>query len=115
VIPGAFEYHRPASVDDVISPMAQFGDEGGVVAGGHSLIPMMKLRLAEPAHLIDLGAATPQEIAPSILAEIVQQRRHPARPAVAPSVQSGTIDGGSYQSRIVTQLPGDCQGTEGKH
>ena len=55
MIPGAFEYHRPASVDDVISLMAQFGDEGQVVAGGHSLIPMMKLRFAEPAHLIDLG------------------------------------------------------------
>ncbi len=54
MIPGAFEYHRPASVDDVISLMVQFGDEGRVVAGGHSLIPMMKLRLAAPSHLIDL-------------------------------------------------------------
>jgi len=55
VIPGAFEYHRPSSVDDVISLLVQYGDEGRVVAGGHSLIPMMKLRFAEPAHLIDLG------------------------------------------------------------
>lgn len=55
MIPGAFEYHRPSSVDDVISLLAQYGDEGRVVAGGHSLIPMMKLRFAQPAHLIDLG------------------------------------------------------------
>ncbi len=70
--------------------------------------------LHAPAGL-DLGAATPQEIALSILAQIVQQRRHAARPAAAPSVQTETIDGGSYESRIVSQLPGDCQGTEGKH
>ena len=55
MITGAFEYHRPASVDEVISLLGQYGDEGRVLAGGHSLIPMMKLRLAEPAHLVDLG------------------------------------------------------------
>lgn len=54
MIPGAFEYHRPASVDEAIALMAQHGDDGRVVAGGHSLIPMMKLRLATPSHLIDL-------------------------------------------------------------
>ncbi len=70
--------------------------------------------LHAPAGL-DLGAATPEEIALSILAEIVQERRHAARLAAAPSVQVETIDGGSYESRIVSQLPGDCQGTEGKH
>ena len=52
--PGAFEYHRPASLDEAVSLLGRFGDEGRIVAGGHSLIPMMKLRLAEPAHLIDL-------------------------------------------------------------
>ncbi|MDH3597005.1 MAG: xanthine dehydrogenase family protein subunit M [Rhodospirillales bacterium] len=54
MIPGAFEYHRPTSVDEAIALMSQHGDEGRVIAGGHSLIPMMKLRLAEPGHLIDL-------------------------------------------------------------
>jgi len=54
LIPGAFEYHRPTSVDEAIALMSQHGDEGRVIAGGHSLIPMMKLRLAEPGHLIDL-------------------------------------------------------------
>ncbi|HVO02501.1 MAG TPA: xanthine dehydrogenase family protein subunit M [Candidatus Cybelea sp.] len=56
MIPAAFEYHRPASLDDAVKLLAQFGDEARVVAGGHSLIPMMKLRLAAPGHLVDLQA-----------------------------------------------------------
>jgi carbon-monoxide dehydrogenase medium subunit len=55
VIPGSFAYHRPSSVPDAIRLLAGFGDEGRVLAGGHSLIPMMKLRLASPANLVDLG------------------------------------------------------------
>ncbi len=54
MIPANFEYHRPGSIDEVVSLLAELGEEGRVLAGGHSLIPMMKLRLAEPAHLIDL-------------------------------------------------------------
>jgi aerobic carbon-monoxide dehydrogenase medium subunit len=56
VIPGAFEYHRPSSLDEVMALLSEHGDEGRLLAGGHSLIPMMKLRLANPAHLIDLGS-----------------------------------------------------------
>ena len=55
MIPGAFAYHRPASVQDAVGLLAQFGDDGRALAGGHSLIPMMKLRLAAPANLVDLG------------------------------------------------------------
>ncbi len=54
MIPGNFEYHRPGTVDEAISLLRRFGDSGRLLAGGHSLIPMMKLRLADPAHLIDL-------------------------------------------------------------
>ena len=54
MIPGSFEYHRPQSVDEVIGLLSTHGDDARVVAGGHSLIPMMKLRLAVPDHLIDL-------------------------------------------------------------
>ena len=54
MISGDFEYHRPSSVDEVVALLSEHGDEGRVVAGGHSLIPMMKLRLAVPSHLIDL-------------------------------------------------------------
>ena len=55
MIPGAFDYHRPASIDEAIALLVAHGDEGRLLAGGHSLIPMMKLRLANPTHLIDLG------------------------------------------------------------
>ena len=56
MIPGNFEYHRPGTVGEVVALLSEHGDEGRVVAGGHSLIPMMKLRLAAPSHLIDLQA-----------------------------------------------------------
>lgn len=54
MIPGSFAYHRPGSVDEAIALLSQHGDEGRPLAGGHSLIPMMKLRLATPSHLVDL-------------------------------------------------------------
>ena len=55
MIPGAFAYHRPTSVKEAVGLLGQLGDDARALAGGHSLIPMMKLRLATPAHLIDLG------------------------------------------------------------
>ncbi|MGV1794920.1 FAD binding domain-containing protein [Rhizobium sp. A37_96] len=54
MIPGAFDFHRPESVADAIRLLSELGDEARPLAGGHSLIPMMKLRLAAPEHLIDL-------------------------------------------------------------
>jgi carbon-monoxide dehydrogenase medium subunit len=55
VIPGSFNYHRPSSVQEAVGLLTQLGDDGRALAGGHSLIPMMKLRLATPAHLVDLA------------------------------------------------------------
>jgi aerobic carbon-monoxide dehydrogenase medium subunit len=55
MIPGAFAYHRPSSVKEAVGLLAQFGDDGRALAGGHSIIPMMKLRLASPGHLVDLA------------------------------------------------------------
>jgi carbon-monoxide dehydrogenase medium subunit len=54
MIPGPFNYHRPATVADAVKLLASLGDEARPLAGGHSLVPMMKLRLATPAHLVDL-------------------------------------------------------------
>ena len=54
MIPGAFNYHRPATVADAVKLLADLGDEARALAGGHSLVPMMKLRLATPSHLVDL-------------------------------------------------------------
>jgi carbon-monoxide dehydrogenase medium subunit len=55
VIPTAFEYHRAKSVDDALKAMAAAGGNAKFVAGGHSLVPLMKLRLSEPETLIDIA------------------------------------------------------------
>ena len=55
MIPGQFEYHRPDTLQSAIGLLSELGDDSRVIAGGHSLIPMMKLRLAMPEHLIDLA------------------------------------------------------------
>jgi carbon-monoxide dehydrogenase medium subunit len=52
--PASFDYHTPGSVQEAISLLGRLGDDAKLLAGGHSLIPMMKLRLAQPKHLIDL-------------------------------------------------------------
>ena len=54
MIPGAFAYHRPKSLAEAVTLLADLGEEARPLAGGHSLIPMMKLRLASPEHLVDL-------------------------------------------------------------
>src|ERR1700754_1883334 len=54
MIPGPFEYHRPATVADAVKLLSTLGDDARPLAGGHSLVPMMKLRLATPEHLVDL-------------------------------------------------------------
>lgn len=55
MIPGPFAYHRPQSVKEAVALLADLGEDARPIAGGHSLIPMMKLRLALPKHLVDLG------------------------------------------------------------
>src|SRR5207253_7231818 len=51
----SFVYHRPTSVKEAVGLLADLGDDARALAGGHSLIPMMKLRLATPEHVVDLG------------------------------------------------------------
>src|SRR5271156_6065551 len=55
LIPGSFEYHRPANLSEAVALLGQLDSDARPIAGGHSLIPMMKLRLAMPSHLIDLA------------------------------------------------------------
>ena len=55
MIPGSFDYHAPSSLDEAIELLGKLGEDAKILAGGHSLIPMMKLRLAEPTHLIDIN------------------------------------------------------------
>jgi len=58
VIPASFTYHRASSVDEALALAAELGEDAKFLAGGHSLLPMMKLRFAVPADLIDLGRIT---------------------------------------------------------
>ena len=55
MIPPSFQYHAPGSVEDAVALLSQYGDEAKLLAGGHSLLPMMKLRFAEPEHLVDIN------------------------------------------------------------
>ncbi|MGY1712252.1 FAD binding domain-containing protein [Geodermatophilus sp. SYSU D00758] len=55
MIPGAFEYVRPGSVEEAVAALVEHGDDAKLIAGGHSLLPLMKLRLAMPAVLVDIS------------------------------------------------------------
>lgn len=55
MIPAAFDYVRAASADEALAVLAEHGDEAKLLAGGHSLLPLMKLRLATPAVIVDVG------------------------------------------------------------
>jgi carbon-monoxide dehydrogenase medium subunit len=55
MIPAAFDYARASSVDEALSLLTEHGDDAKLIAGGHSLLPLMKLRLATPSVLIDVG------------------------------------------------------------
>src|SRR6266480_3546857 len=53
--PPAFTYHRPATVADALAVLADVGADGKVLAGGQSLVPVLNMRLAAPAHLVDVN------------------------------------------------------------
>ncbi|MDQ0391018.1 FAD binding domain-containing protein [Labrys monachus] len=114
MIPGPFTYHRPSSLDEAVAILAAHGDEARPLAGGHSLIPMMKLRMAAPDHLVDLagvaslrgidaeggeivvGATVTQAelIASSLLARDIPIIREAALQIADPQIRSvGTLGG----------------------
>ncbi len=126
VIPGAFAYHRPATVRDAVAMLADLGEDARPLAGGHSLIPMMKLRLAAPAHLVDLGGiadlrgiraegedivigamTTQREVAISdLLAARVPLLREAALVIADPQVRSlGTIGGNAANGDPGNDMP----------
>lgn len=55
MIPGQFSYHAPASVPEAIALLGEFGSDAKILSGGQSLIPMMRFRLAQPGHVIDIN------------------------------------------------------------
>ncbi|MEX5726789.1 carbon-monoxide dehydrogenase medium subunit [Rhodovulum iodosum] len=129
MIPSTFEYHRPDDLAAVIALLQEHGDEARVVAGGHSLIPMMKLRMADPAHLIDLqglsdlkgieigdviriGAMTTQAeiIDHDGLAEAAPIMAEAARQIADPQVRNlGTVGGNIANGDPGNDMPGLMQ------
>ena len=55
MIPASFDYHRPGTLDEALKLLSSHGDQAKVLSGGMSLLPMLKLRLASFAHLVDIG------------------------------------------------------------
>ena len=55
MIPASFDYHSPKTLPEALALLGQFGDEAKVLSGGQSLLPLLKLRFAQPAHLVDIG------------------------------------------------------------
>lgn len=93
--PPAFDYKAPRSIEETLSLLAEVGDEGRILAGGQSLIPMMKLRLAQPAVLIDINNVaelsyinTNGHLAVGALARHADVDNHAAARAF-----NGTVDG----------------------
>ena len=64
MIPAPFAYQRPQSLQEAIGLLARHGQDARVVAGGHSLIPMMKLRLAKPVASLALAASMSSPLRP---------------------------------------------------
>ena len=91
MIPARYDYHRPASVAEAVALLASLGDEARPIAGGHSLIPMMKLRLAQPAHLVDLGR--PRGAAGHPRARPMRSSSAPGHPARADRDRAARRDG----------------------
>ncbi|MEM6586833.1 MAG: xanthine dehydrogenase family protein subunit M [Pseudomonadota bacterium] len=116
MIPAAFEYYRPDSIAGVLEILEEYGDDARVMAGGHSLIPMMKLRMADVPHLIDLqsvgelmgidirtgevrlGAMTTQH-------EIIQ---HEELRAACPILREAALQIADPQVRYMGTVGGNC-------
>jgi carbon-monoxide dehydrogenase medium subunit len=130
LIPGAIDYHRPATLADAAALLGRLGESARVLAGGHSLIPMMKLRMATPEHLIDLrglaelrhvedrgdhvsiGAMTTQAelIADAMLAERLPILREAALQIADPQVRYvGTVGGNVANGDPGNDMPGLMQ------
>jgi carbon-monoxide dehydrogenase medium subunit len=92
VKPSPFRYHRPATLDEALAVLAEVGGEGKVLAGGQSLLPLLSMRLAAPAHLVDINRlselafvrAEPEGVRVGALARHTAVERDDAAAAVQP-------------------------------
>ncbi len=133
--PAPFEYERATSVDGAIAALQRLGSEARIIAGGHSLLPMMKLRLANPEHLIDIndldelsyireegneiriGALTrhAELLESGLLAEHYPVFRDAERVIADPVVRNrGTIGGSLCQADAAEDLSAVCSAVKAK-
>lgn len=130
MIPSEFEYHRPSDIQSVLQLLQSHGDEARVLAGGHSLVPAMKMRLTGLSHLIDLqdigdlkgisigsddvtiGAMTTQHdvITDEALARTIPIIREAATQIADPQVRYvGTVGGNIANGDPANDMPGLMQ------
>jgi aerobic carbon-monoxide dehydrogenase medium subunit len=133
--PAPFQYERATSVDGAIEALRRLGSEARIIAGGHSLLPMMKLRLAKPEHLIDIndlhelsyireeggelriGALTRHVdlLKSDLLAERFPAFRDAEQVIADPVVRNrGTIGGSLCQADAAEDLSAVCSALKGK-
>ncbi len=118
MIPGNFDYHRPATLDEAVVLLAELGEDARPLAGGHSLVPMMKLRLAQPSHLVDLaGIAALKGIRAEggeiVIGAMTTQREIIASVLLAdqlPILRETALQIADPQVRYVGTLGGNCAG-----
>jgi len=124
--PVPFEYHRAGSVDEAVALLGRFGESARLLAGGHSLLPLMKLRLAEPRHLVDIrripglsgvreeggalviGAATPHQVlerSPLVRERLPMLSEAAAQIGDAQVRNMGTIGGSLAHAEPSAELP----------
>jgi carbon-monoxide dehydrogenase medium subunit len=95
--PAPFRWHGPSSVEEAVATLAEVGTHGKVLAGGQSLVPVLAMRLAEPADLVDINAlaeldhvsATPEGVRVGALARHTRVQRDAAARAVQPLLSQG--------------------------
>ena len=107
--PASFEYHRAASVEEAVGLLTRYKDDAKLLAGGHSLIPMMKLRLAQPKHLIDLGrvgglAGIKEEGGNFVIGAMTTHYAVESSAAVKPEVPHAVRGGGADRRPAGAQL-----------
>ena len=93
--PAPFDYLRPSTLDEAVALLVRYGDEAKVLAGGHSLIPAMKLRLARPKFIVDIGR----------IANLSGVREVDGRIAIGPMTTRGEIESSALLRKVCPLLP----------
>ena len=98
--PAPFEYHAPATVEEAVAVLAELGDEAKVLAGGQSLVPLMSMRLASPAHVVDINRlgeldtvdATGEQVRVGALARHARVEHDDAAHAATPLLRQALVN-----------------------